>query len=296
MSSGLDPTQVYSYFIRMSARIRQLEEQTKQVSAPFLLEAALREATEIRTQSAQAAERTYNEVVRAAQDEAAHIKREAEQQANEAMQAARASLGEVQRQADELVGQARQEAEQIRREADTCNEQAEQELERLCVDFANFLQRMLDRRNAGRDPGGSAGSSPAESVVASFSQESAARAESEPAPPASTAPQSWSPPAATNHIVASTPTREQPGPATERPESGSAERPNGRLGWSAGSAQTGAGERAPAPPPTPLSPSAQDTTSEQPPRREQSAEQKQQDQDKPDQEQKGFRLPSWLDM
>ena len=37
--SGLDPTQVYSHFLKMSGRIRQLEEQARQVSAPFLLEA-----------------------------------------------------------------------------------------------------------------------------------------------------------------------------------------------------------------------------------------------------------------
>jgi F0F1-type ATP synthase membrane subunit b/b' len=295
--SGLDPTQVYSYFIRMSARIRQLEEQTKQVSAPFLLEAALRESTEIRTQSAQAAERTYNEVGRAAQEEAARIKREAEQQANEAMQTARASLGDVQRQADELINQARQEAEQVRREADTFNEQAEQELERLCVDFANFLQRMLDRRNAGRGTGGAAGGSPAESAVASFAQESAASGEPEAAPPASTPPQAWSQPAATNHVSGSLPTWEQPGPAAERPAAGSAERPNGTPGWSASAAPTGTGERSPAPPPPPLSPAVQDATAAPPPRsEEQGTEQRQQDQDKPGQEQKGFRLPSWLDM
>ena len=43
--SGLDPTQVYSYFLKLSARIQQLEEQAKRVSAPFILEAAMREAT-----------------------------------------------------------------------------------------------------------------------------------------------------------------------------------------------------------------------------------------------------------
>ena len=54
--SGLDPTEVYSSFLRMSARLRQLEEQAQRVSAPYLLEAAMREASEVRTQSVQAAE------------------------------------------------------------------------------------------------------------------------------------------------------------------------------------------------------------------------------------------------
>jgi hypothetical protein len=146
--SGLDPTQVYDCFFRMSARIRQLEERAREVSAPFLLEAALREAAEVRTQSAQAAERTYNEIVQAAQQDGERLRGEAEQQASRMVRAARGELDDVRREADALLEQAREEAARIRREAEGWNQQAEQDLERLSVDYADFLQRLLERRKA----------------------------------------------------------------------------------------------------------------------------------------------------
>jgi hypothetical protein len=146
--SGLDPTQVYDCFFRMSARIRQLEERAREVSAPFLLEAVLREAAEVRTQSAQAAERTYNEIVQAAQQDGERLRGEAEQQASRMVRAARGELDDVRREADALLEQAREEAARIRREAEGWNQQAEQDLERLSVDYADFLQRLLERRKA----------------------------------------------------------------------------------------------------------------------------------------------------
>lgn len=168
--SGLDPTQVYSYFLKLSARIQQLEEQAQRVSAPFILEAAMREATEVRTQAAQAAERTYNEVVRVAHEEAERLKREAERQASEIIEEARQTLASAQQQAQETLERARQEAERIRQEAERRNQQIEQELERLCIDFSELLQRLVDHRRA------------ASSAMASLAQITSPRAEPAPGP------------------------------------------------------------------------------------------------------------------
>jgi hypothetical protein len=146
--SGLDPTQVYSYFLKVSAQIAQLEERTRQVSAPLVLEAAMREAAEIRTQSAQAAERAYNEIVQAARQESERVRMEAEQNTNTMLTEARSGLANVQRQAEELLESARQQAGRVRQQAWEDNQSAEQELERLCVDLAALIQRMLDRRKS----------------------------------------------------------------------------------------------------------------------------------------------------
>lgn len=146
--NGLDPTQVYSYFLKTSARLRQLEEQARQSSAPYVLEAALREATEARTQAAQAAERSYNDIVKAAQQEADRIRAEAEEAASAIREQARAQTAGADLEAERIRQQAREEAAQVRRQALERNEHDEQELERLCVDFANLLQRLLDRRKA----------------------------------------------------------------------------------------------------------------------------------------------------
>ena len=160
--SGLDPTQVYSYFLKMSARLRQLEEQARRVSAPFLLEAALREAADVRTQSAQATERAYNDIMRTAQQEAARLRTEAEQQSTRMLEEARVGQADAQRRADELLEQARRDAARIRREAGEWTATAEQELERLSVDYAGFLQRLLERRRAGGGaPGDGAATMPA---------------------------------------------------------------------------------------------------------------------------------------
>jgi len=166
--SGLDPTQVYSYFLKMSARLRQLEEQARRVSAPFLLEAALREAADVRTQSAQATERAYNDIMRTAQQEAARLRTEAEQQSTRMLEEARVGQADAQRRADELLEQARRDAARIRREAGEWTANAEQELERLSVDYAGFLQRLLERRRAGGSaPGDGAATMPApEAAVA----------------------------------------------------------------------------------------------------------------------------------
>ncbi|MCC7106365.1 MAG: hypothetical protein IT307_14580 [Chloroflexi bacterium] len=147
---GLDPTEVYSHFLRLSARLRELEERAQRNSAPFVLEAALREAAEIRSQHAAAAERAYNEVVGAAQQESDRLRGTSQRQADEVLAQARAQADELlsraHAQADEVVARARSQAEQVEREAAERTEQAETELERLCVDYAGFLQRLLERR------------------------------------------------------------------------------------------------------------------------------------------------------
>lgn len=150
--NGLEPTEVYSYFLRLTARLHELEERARQTSAPFVLEAALREAAEIRSQHAAAAERTYNEMVSAAQQESAGLRGTAQRQADEALYQARA-------QAEETLSSARAQAEQLEREAAERTEQAEAELERLCVDYASFLQRLLERRK------GQAGTAPVAAMV-----------------------------------------------------------------------------------------------------------------------------------
>lgn len=156
---GLDPTQVYSHFLKMSAQLAQLEERAKQVSAPLVLEAALREAADVRTQSAQAAERSYNEIVQAAQKESEQLRADAERQATGMLGEARSGLADVQKQAQELLETARLEASRVQNQVREDNESAEQELERLCVDLAALIQRMLERRKA--DSGDSPADTPA---------------------------------------------------------------------------------------------------------------------------------------
>ena len=137
--NGLDPTEVYSYFLRLSARVQELEAQAQHTSAPFVLEAALKEAAEVRSQHAAAAERAYNEIVSAAQQEADSLRGTAQRQAGETLDSARI-------QADEILNRARNHSEEVTRQASEGTEQAEAELERLCVDYASFLQRLLERR------------------------------------------------------------------------------------------------------------------------------------------------------
>src|SRR5206468_5378761 len=115
-AGGLDPTQVYSAFLKLSARLQQLEAQVQRASAPALLEAALREATEVRTQAAQAAERAYNEIVQAAAQQAEQTRAEAEQ-----------TRAAAQSQAEALVAEAQQAAERLRQEGGEWNAQVEQE-------------------------------------------------------------------------------------------------------------------------------------------------------------------------
>jgi cell division septum initiation protein DivIVA len=199
--SGLDPTEVYSYFLRLSARLQELEERAQRNSAPFVLEAALREAAEIRSQHAAAAERAYNEVVSAAQQESDRLRGTSQRQADEVVAQARAQADELlsraQTQADEVVTRARGQAEQLEREAAERTEQAETELERLCVDYASFLQRLLERRK-GQGGAQTAPTTPvaaawaAESTTVSYEQASTpvASGESTPSTPSSPPPTS----------------------------------------------------------------------------------------------------------
>ena len=143
--SGLDPGQVYNHFITTMSRIKQLEDQASRVSATFLIESALRDAAEIRTQASQTAERTYNAIVKGAEEEAERLRGQAQEAANASAEQTRATVGEAQREADQVLAQARAEADQIRQQAQTSIVETEQELERL---VGGFLQRLLDRREA----------------------------------------------------------------------------------------------------------------------------------------------------
>ena len=145
--SGLDPSQVYSHVLKLSARIEHLEAQARKTSAPVILESALREAVELRTQASQAAERAYDEIVEGASREADRIKEEAGRRAEEIVAEARASLEDTRRQADELLAEARAEADRLRRVADEQIARDEQDFEQICADFAGFLQRILDRKS-----------------------------------------------------------------------------------------------------------------------------------------------------
>ena len=126
----------------LSDRIRQLEEQARQISAPFLMESALREAGELRLQAVKAAERTYNDAVQAAEQEAKRILDEAEVKAAELIDQAHA---EGERRAEELLEQARREANGIRQGAVQAQTETRRELERLSAEFNAFVQRLLER-------------------------------------------------------------------------------------------------------------------------------------------------------
>jgi F0F1-type ATP synthase membrane subunit b/b' len=143
--SGLDPSQVYNHFITSMSRIKQLEEQASRISAPFLIERALRDAAEIRTQASQSAERAYNAIVKGAEEEAERLQAQARESADASVEQTRATVGEAQREADQILARARAEADEIRQQAQTALVETEQELERL---VAGFLQRLLDRREA----------------------------------------------------------------------------------------------------------------------------------------------------
>lgn len=143
--SGLDPGQVYNHFITTMSRIKQLEAQASRVSAPFLIESALRDAAEIRTHASQTAERAYNAIVKGAEEEAERLRDQARESADASVEQTRATVGEAQREADQLLARARAEADQIRQQAQTSIVETEQELERL---IAGFLQRLIDRREA----------------------------------------------------------------------------------------------------------------------------------------------------
>ena len=141
--SGLDPSQVYNHFITTISRIKQLEEQASRVSAPFLIESALRDAAEIRTQASQSAERAYNAIVKGAEEEAERLRGQARAAADASAEQTRATVSEAGREADQVLAQARAEADQIRQQAQTSIVETEQELEQL---VSGFLQRLRDRR------------------------------------------------------------------------------------------------------------------------------------------------------
>lgn len=317
--NGLDPTQVYSYFLKVQARLRQLEEQAKQSSAPFILEAALREAAEARSQAAQAAERTYNDIVRVAQQEgeraraegrqdADRVRAEAQQQAQATLAEARASVSTVEQESERLRAEARDDAARIRRQAVERNEQDEQELERLCVDFANLLQRLLDRRKAAADdaehaavPPGPAGSPPParpeERPTPTIAAPSPAPAGA-PRPISNLAPAAPGPAAPSAPPLVPPPAPVSPGPAASgdehHDESWAAElrsepraNPAAAEAWPDDWSFAKPGDPAPAAADAEHEaprPQVADADHDEPPRK--SA------QDGP----RGFRLPSWLDM
>ena len=138
----MDPAEVQRSIRELSARIRQLEDQAKQVSAPFLMESVLREAGDLRLQSVKAAERTYNDAVEAAEQEAKRILDEAEQRAASVIEEAQA---EGERRAQEYLEQARQEADRIRRGAIEAQTQTRHELERVSAEFNTFVKRLIER-------------------------------------------------------------------------------------------------------------------------------------------------------
>jgi hypothetical protein len=275
--SGLDPTQVYSYFLKMSARLRQLEEQARRVSAPFLLEAALREAADVRTQSAQAAERAYNDIVRTAHQEAGRLRNEAEQQAARMLEEARASLADAQRRADELLQQARRDDARIRREAGEWTTNAELELERLSVDYAGFLQRLLERRQAG-------GSAPGEGAVTVPTPEAAAAAPTSERTAARPSP---------NQTTSQPPEHPSPAPppsAIVEPTQRATPAEPPREEASAREAEAAQRAQPPSPQPGPVAGSTNGRRDREPDLDHPAHPEKSADQDKG-----GFRLPSWLD-
>jgi vacuolar-type H+-ATPase subunit H len=141
-ASASDPAEAQRSMRDLTARIRQLEEQARQVSASFLMESALREAGELRLQSVKAAERTYTDAVKAAEQEAKRILDEAEQKAAELIEQAHA---EGERRAEELLDQARQEAGRIRQGAYQAQTETRRELERVSTEFNAFVQRLIER-------------------------------------------------------------------------------------------------------------------------------------------------------
>ena len=158
--SGADPVQEQPSIQELSARIRQLEEQARKVSAPFLIESALREAGELRSQSIEAAERTYNDAVQAAEQEAHRILEEAEKQAAQTIVQAEA---EGRRRIDEILAHARQEAAAIRASSIEQEVQTHQELERVSAEFGQFIKRLLDRSSLDstvRTPAGESSAAP----------------------------------------------------------------------------------------------------------------------------------------
>jgi hypothetical protein len=78
---GLDPDDVYAYIVRLQARIDFLEAHVRDASNPAILDAALRQAADIRRQALEGAERAWSEIVHAADAEVARRRDEASQSA-----------------------------------------------------------------------------------------------------------------------------------------------------------------------------------------------------------------------
>jgi hypothetical protein len=125
--SVVEANDVQLSICQLSARIEQLEERAKQVSASFVMEAALRETAELRAHSMRAAERSYNEIVQAAEQEGERICHEAEQRAAE------------------IIEHGHQRAEEIRQQAVERSQSVRQELDRIAQEFNAFLERVRER-------------------------------------------------------------------------------------------------------------------------------------------------------
>lgn len=143
VASGLDPDQVYALFLKVMARVEQVEQQAKRASAPFVMEATLREAATLCARATEASERAYGEIVQAA-----------EQQAESLLVDARRRTDAIVRAAEDEAAAARARAEQ---EARAVVEQATREaaeLRRSAAEAARMAQSVLDEaRSFAVEPG-----------------------------------------------------------------------------------------------------------------------------------------------
>lgn len=133
ISSGLDPDQVYGLFQKVMERVEQVEEQARRASAPFVLEATLREATAICVRATEASEQAHAEIIAAARDEAERLKAEAKEWSDEvrrsAAQEAEGGLAEARRRADALIAEATSMSAEIRQEAASIIREAQEALD-----------------------------------------------------------------------------------------------------------------------------------------------------------------------
>jgi cell division septum initiation protein DivIVA len=133
VSPGLDPEQVYALFQKVMERVGQVEEQARRASAPFVLEATLREATDICVRATEASERAHTEIVAAAQREGerhtAEVRAWADDVIKLAEQDSERIIGDARRAAEAILADAHAMADQVRAEAFELVREAEAALE-----------------------------------------------------------------------------------------------------------------------------------------------------------------------
>jgi cell division septum initiation protein DivIVA len=158
--SGLDPDQVYELLQKASARIEQLETHARRSSAPFVIQATLREAAEICGKATEMAEHAYDEIVAAARREADGIRAEAQRGAGNVEQTSQDEGGrlreQARREAQAIVAEARREADELRKTAEEYLKVAETTLEET---------RRYARQAAGSEPAAKAAPDGSWSVV-----------------------------------------------------------------------------------------------------------------------------------